>query len=439
MPARPGSGCPPRPSARPARVSLSPRAGGDPTAAILAHWLLARRSISDPTDIAYYACYGPRRATVADLAWTAGSRWHVEECFQQAKGEAGLALPGPLLAGLVCPHHPVDARAGLARRQQSPVPKRGTGTCDPYINVQVGDGNSVARRWAGSARRWLSFAEANDIPWVRFSKDEAKLEVMTPHLARQASTGRSGVAAIGVAQEFQRVWTAAEGKTSTGTPRWSFYKADRRVTCYYFYLWYAVLRPGVHQGLRLLPVSGQDLAQRARVRQAPRRKAALSFTALSNRSPPATTRCPPDDLRPAAACTIEVFAQRWLHQLPLPFTTRDHTPATGARSRCASRGFPHHRVRRTPPRPCLLRGPVAYNLYICRPHNVEIVFGPFRRYTLPSYLYLPPLQLSSFQLLLLSLRIKRTSKLPSILIYTFFYSPLYLSSTLSFPTFLTPS
>jgi SRSO17 transposase len=53
------------------------------------HWLLARRSISDPEHIAYYACYGPRRSTAADLAWTAGSRWHVEECFQQAKNEAG--------------------------------------------------------------------------------------------------------------------------------------------------------------------------------------------------------------------------------------------------------------------------------------------------------------------------------------------------------------
>jgi SRSO17 transposase len=54
------------------------------------HWLLARRSLKDPGDIACYACYGPRRSTVADLAWTAGSRWHVEECFQQAKNEAGL-------------------------------------------------------------------------------------------------------------------------------------------------------------------------------------------------------------------------------------------------------------------------------------------------------------------------------------------------------------
>jgi len=54
------------------------------------HWLLARRSLSDPEEIAYYACYGPRRSSTADLAWTAGSRWHIEECFQQAKGEAGL-------------------------------------------------------------------------------------------------------------------------------------------------------------------------------------------------------------------------------------------------------------------------------------------------------------------------------------------------------------
>lgn len=54
------------------------------------HWLLARRSISDPTHIAYYLCYGPARSRLVDLAFTAGSRWHIEECFQQAKGEAGL-------------------------------------------------------------------------------------------------------------------------------------------------------------------------------------------------------------------------------------------------------------------------------------------------------------------------------------------------------------
>jgi SRSO17 transposase len=54
------------------------------------HWLLARRKLSDPEEIAYYVCFGPRRATLVDLAWTAGSRWRIEECFQQSKNEAGL-------------------------------------------------------------------------------------------------------------------------------------------------------------------------------------------------------------------------------------------------------------------------------------------------------------------------------------------------------------
>jgi SRSO17 transposase len=58
------------------------------------YWLLARRSLTrnskDEYEIAYYVCFGPRRCTLVDLAWVAGSRWHVEECFQQAKNEAGL-------------------------------------------------------------------------------------------------------------------------------------------------------------------------------------------------------------------------------------------------------------------------------------------------------------------------------------------------------------
>jgi hypothetical protein len=66
--------------------------------------------------------------------------------------------------------------------------------------------NQIGQRFR---RAVASFAEANDIPWVRFGKDDVggKLELMRPHLDRQAATGRSGVAAIGVTQEFQRVWT----------------------------------------------------------------------------------------------------------------------------------------------------------------------------------------------------------------------------------------
>src|SRR5919201_184180 len=77
----------------------------------------------------------------------------------------------------------------------------------PALFKQLGD------RFRRSVR---AFADAGDIPWVAFDKHDNKLEVMGPHLARQAATGRSGVAAVGVAQEFQRVWTAYERPTRTG-------------------------------------------------------------------------------------------------------------------------------------------------------------------------------------------------------------------------------
>ena len=108
----------------------------------------------------------------------------------------------------------------------------------------------------------LSFSDANDIPWVKFEKDQAKLEVMEPHLARQAATGRAGVAAIGVAQEFQRVWTASEGKTSTGSTAVVVLQGRPAGDLLLLLSLGRRFRPGVHQGLRLLPVSGQGLGQR---------------------------------------------------------------------------------------------------------------------------------------------------------------------------------
>ena len=54
------------------------------------HWLLARRSISDPAEIAYYICYAHRQTSLNVLVWVAGRRWPVEECFKQAKQETGL-------------------------------------------------------------------------------------------------------------------------------------------------------------------------------------------------------------------------------------------------------------------------------------------------------------------------------------------------------------
>jgi SRSO17 transposase len=46
----------------------------------LAHWLVARRSLSDPTDVAYYRAFGPADTTLAALVRVAGARWAIETC-----------------------------------------------------------------------------------------------------------------------------------------------------------------------------------------------------------------------------------------------------------------------------------------------------------------------------------------------------------------------
>jgi SRSO17 transposase len=52
-------------------------------------WLLARRRLTDG-ELAFYACFGPTRTTLAELVRVAGVRWAVEECFQAAKDQVGL-------------------------------------------------------------------------------------------------------------------------------------------------------------------------------------------------------------------------------------------------------------------------------------------------------------------------------------------------------------
>jgi SRSO17 transposase len=53
-------------------------------------WLLIRRSITNPTELAYYLCHGPADTGDEQLIRVAGSRWAIEECFQTAKNEVGL-------------------------------------------------------------------------------------------------------------------------------------------------------------------------------------------------------------------------------------------------------------------------------------------------------------------------------------------------------------
>ena len=67
-----------------ARAAIRPLEDAD------SYWLLVRRSLTDPDDLAYYLCHGPERTPLRELVRVAGARWAIEETFQTAKGQVGL-------------------------------------------------------------------------------------------------------------------------------------------------------------------------------------------------------------------------------------------------------------------------------------------------------------------------------------------------------------
>jgi hypothetical protein len=106
---------------------------------------------------------------------------------------------------------------------------------------------------------------------------------MRPHLDRAARSGRSQVAAIGVAQEFQVVWTARKRDTDPSkSPQFSCTKEQRRVTVFYVYVWDEDFGPAFIKICSYFPypikvwVNGHAWAKRQAT------QAGIAFTELSN-------------------------------------------------------------------------------------------------------------------------------------------------------------
>ena len=185
------------------------------------------------------------------------------------------------------------------------------------------------------------------------------------------------MAAIGVAQEFQRVWSAYQRDTQTAAPQYTFAKADRRVTCYYFYLWDEDFGPAFIKVCAYFPypakiwVNGHEWAKRQAL------KAGIGFTALSNGfascDDPAALQQICDRLQPG---TIEVFAQRWLHRIPMPFGPADQDAGYWWECPCARSRSPAPSSSTPRAAPGLFfEALIGDNLDIGRPANVEIIFG----------------------------------------------------------------
>lgn len=236
---------------------------------------------------------------------------------------------------------------------------------------------AIMERIGTSFRRAVTaFAEDEHLPVVRFAKHDRKIDVMRRHVAAQARTGRSGVAAIGVAQEFQNVFASTTHEHAAGAPWFSFYKADRRVSCFYFYLWDEDFGPAFVKVCSYFPyplkiwVNGHEWAKRQCV------KAGIGFTELSNGfatcADPAGLQAICDRLGPA---DIQAFADRWLERLPLPLTVADQAGGywweLSMRQVETSRTVVFDAPRRAR---AFVEALVADNLDLGRPDSVDLIF-----------------------------------------------------------------
>jgi len=252
---------------------------------------------------------------------------------------------------------------------------RGFPIPSPAVVGRIGD------RFRASVR---SFADSNQIPMVKFVKGDRKVEKMKPYLARQQRRGQSGVAAIGWAQEFQWVATCTIHEAhGGGAPHFDWYRAERRVTCYYFYLWDEEFGPAFIKIGSYFPypvkvwLNGHEWAKRQAT------MAGIGWSPLANGfascDDPAGLQAICDRLGPTQ---IQEFFDRWLDRLPVPLTDDDRTNGywweLSMRQIEVSRTMVFDVPRNGR---AFFEALVADNLDLGRPEHLELIFG---RRVLPS-------------------------------------------------------
>jgi hypothetical protein len=219
------------------------------------------------------------------------------------------------------------------------------------------------------------FAEDHSIPVVRFAKDARKAEVMRPYLD---AASEPGVVAIGVAQEFQSVFSGWKRKTTTpGAVSFAFEKADRRVSVYYFYVLDRDFGPGFVKLCSYFPypakvwVNGHEWAKRQAT------TAGITFTALGNGfaacDQPQRLQALCDQL---TATDLQCFFDRWLARIPTPLTLADQAAGfwweLSMRQVEVSRTIVFDVPRRAR---AFFEAMISDNLSLGRPDEVQLVFG----------------------------------------------------------------
>jgi len=243
-------------------------------------------------------------------------------------------------------------------------------------------------------REVKAFAAARQIPILalktpdRSRWDDRKLDHVRPYLEAAERERRFGVVAIVAGQEFQWVFSARNRATRGKAVWFEFFREERRVGVYYFYVLDPDFGPGFIKICTYFPypakvwVNGHEWAKR----QA--EHAGLEYRALSNGfaacDQPGVLQSICDSFGPEH---VQGFFDRWIAALPTPFTREDRAAGywweLSMRQVEVSRTLVLDDPRRA--RSCF-EALVGDNIGIGRPEQVALVFArPLRRPTRHDY------------------------------------------------------
>lgn len=234
----------------------------------------------------------------------------------------------------------------------------------------------IGNRFRRDVRR---MAEQRGIPVLRLGKpdrsrwDDRKLDHVQPYLRAAEDDGRYGVVAIVAAQEYQWVFSARDSHGSG----FSFFKEQRRVGVYYFYVLDPDFGPGFIKICTYFPypakvwVNGHEWAKHQAA------QAGIGFAALANGfaacDDPAGLQAICEDF---GAEDVQGFFDRWIATIPTPFTAADRTAGywweLSVRQVEASRTLVFDDPRRARG---FFEALVTDNVGIGRPHEVAAVFA----------------------------------------------------------------
>lgn len=189
------------------------------------------------------------------------------------------------------------------------------------------------RRSDAFVRDLRAYAAAHGAEWLHFARGERKEERMRPYLHAAERAERSGLVAVGIAQERSFGWSFTKTPTERGT-NFGFVRRSVYVNHYYLYIWDADWGPSFIKLAGYAPWGGRVWLNGHEWLKRQLAARGISFRPLANGllsvEQPETAQELASRLGPAE---VRAYLARWQGELPQPLTAADR--ARGYRYACS--------------------------------------------------------------------------------------------------------